>query len=688
MWTYPLRGCLLGALLSLALTGCPEESTGDPDASADTGGPVCQFDDSEDHTITTALGPGVQASGMLCPVKDQDWFAFSTGPDDHLVTISLSMDGDLSPVQPSYAVWSIKDGAPDVASASPPSELIGQDLEVTHCMAPGSYFLAVRDHNDDGQDLRRNYNVTVTTAPDPDPSEPNDSVAAAIALTPGETKTGAIACRGDEDYYSLTIPAATLLRLRFDVPKTLYEPTVRLLTAEGDVVVNEINLSGTVVDTAVDRYIVTPGPGDYTLVVSDDDGQDADSASTYSLNVEFLVDDDPNEPNPNPKLATPLSDTAAPCLGTAWGQWYTATGTIGAPGDVDFFVLPTAACPGGAVQMVIEAEVVLDSTGLSATEQWALASEVQASIAVVREDPVTACSLDSECQVLNRPCEDGWACAGLFNTCLPQGLCAGAAVCLPSGKCGATRIERHFQAPADTTGTPPPNEARLTAPAALTKEIYLRVSDFQSNGAAPQTNYTLRVRTRAEPDLQEPNDLYSPSLKAALDAPSVHLSKAVPLPVWDCAGGECCDQPDRWTTGAIAHETDLDWFSYQHPCPGFDCMVRVHVEYDAGPVDPVATVYRSQSSPWFDVGTDELPEQPAGSLSLGGLGAADSCFYSFSGHTGDPFNYYLLINDRLETTDSDPSQTYRVCIEKLADGCQAPCVPITLADGSIECSSP
>jgi len=668
----PLVATLVMA--AAALGACPTSTQNGPDVQEDyIGSPTCTFDDSEDHTVTTALELGVESAGhWLCPTKDTDWFTFTTGANDSLVTIKLEVDGDLSPVQPIYAVWSIAaDGSPDTATASPPPELIGQPLEVTHCMDPGQYLLVVRDHNDDGQDLRRSYKLSVETAPDPDPAEPNDSTDRAIPMSASTPVTGSIACRGDDDYYALDVPSGTLLRVRFDVPQTAYEPSIRITDVEGNVVLNEINLSGTVEETAVDRYAVVPGAGTYYVIVGDDDGLHADPETNYTITIDFLQDDDPNEPNQTPTLATPLSDTAAPCTAIAWGQWYTATGNIGAPGDVDYFVLPTAVCSGTAA--LLEAELEFDTSGLSAAQQWDVLNNVQASLTHVIQHLETSCEKDVDCQVLNRPCEDNWDCAGLFNNCLPQGLCAGAATCLPDALCGANRMADNAELPADQSGNPPPNRAHFTVPIASGRPQYLRVSDFQGDGAAPGTSYTLRVRFRQENDANEPNNYFSPFLNDAFADSEAHIERAVPVPVWNCDAGECCTDPSRWTEGRIGYTTDVDWFYYQHPCPGMDCMVRVNLEYDAGPVDPVVTIFRSQTDPWFDIGADELANQSAGSLVLGGLQPTDRCFYAFKGHEGTPYNYYLLVADRLQELDWSSDQEYRFCVEKLADGCLEPC---------------
>jgi hypothetical protein len=112
-------------------------------------------------------------------------------------------------------------------------------------------------------------------------------------------------------------------------------------------------------------------------------------------------------------------------------------------------------------------------------------------------------------------------------------------------------------------------------------------------------------------------------------------------------------------------------------------MVRVVYDFDGGAVDFYMQVYEG-ANPWFDnlSDTTDPGNQPAKSGYFGGLGAADYCFYAYSGHEGDPFYYYVPIRDTVYvaegqeedgTWDWSPEQGYRFCVEKVADGCVDPC---------------
>jgi hypothetical protein len=654
---------------------------GSPDATAgpDVAGAVCSFDDSGDPDSALPLTLAAETEGFLCPVEDEDWYAFEMAPGDHLLRVQLTMKGDLSPVEPSYAVWSVNaQGAPDRVVAEPPPELLGGALDVVHCVAPGRHLVVVRDDGADAQDLRRAYGLKIVSSKDPDTAEPNDDATGATPLSAAPA-TGAIACRGDEDWYALDVGPGELLRLRLTAPPGGLETTLSLRAADGELLLREQNLGGTVKATALDRFAIVPGAGTYYVVISDDDGEDADPAVTYQLTVDRVADADPNEPNHHPDVATPLAAATTAC-GADWSSMLERVGTIAAEGDADWYVLPLSGCDGG----IVEATATFVTTPLSPAAAWALQQKVQASLTLVRADLKTACAVDADCQALSsRPCEDEWDCAGYGNNCLPEGLCAGAAVCLPTKNCGATVLERHHQSssiPANPSTPPPPNEAKLSAPLGPGQFLWLRVADFQANGAEPTVSYRLRARVRQETDTHEPSNVYATSLLSEFPV-GLHQQLATPIPVHRCIQpvletdppADCCDG-SSWIEGSLAYENDLDWYRYDHPCPGEDCMLRVQFEIDPGPVDAVMSVYREKAL-WYDTlnPTTELPAQTLLDKSFGGLGASASCFYAYQGHEGDPFNYYLMVRDLADVREWSADQRYRVCVEKVADGCSSPC---------------
>ncbi len=664
----------LSCALAIALSvHCGDEDAPEEDPPSE---PTCAHDASEGPDSAMALEVGETIEGSLCPREDQDWYDLRLADDARLLSIGLAMTGTRSPVEPTYAVWSIDDsGEPDEVVAAPKAEEIGGALSGTHCLEPGDYLLVIRDQGDDAQDMRDRYRLDVETAPESDELEPNDDADNATALSQGIAQQGYISCAGDEDWFAFDVSGPGVLHLSLSADLLQYEPEVRVLNSDLGLLVAEDNPAGASEPTDIDILRVLPGAGTYYIVVADDDGQQSDPAVSYALSVEAIDDADDNEPNNHPAQATALAAAPESCE-MSWSGEFTATGSIGSPGDTDWFVLPTEGCNGG----LVEAEVEFEGAGLSDDERWQLQTQVQASVALVKAHPDTPCDENDDCVTLNIACDEEtgvWDCAGYLNSCAADGFCKGATVCLPNGQCGADQTERHYQraaVPSGSSGPPPPNRASLSAPWYRDEAIYVRVTDFQSDGGDPDATYTLRVRVRTDPDAYDranvPNNLYGNILTS--DNLPVRESRpvAVSIPVHDCTADVCCT-PDTWIEGAISYEDDLDWFYFDHPCPGADCLLRVHYEVDNGSVNHALFLYQGWRRPFFSFEIE-------GSDTFGD----DECLYAYFEHANP---YYVLIRDQADDgRDHDPDQSYRFCVEKYLNACAAPCAQ-TATEG---CTAP
>ncbi len=674
--------------LLLSTSACKKEATEEqPEEEL-----RCEQDDSEGADTAMNLTAGEEAEGHLCPKLDEDWYAFTLGANDRLLEVSLQMTNPRAPVEPTYAVWSAgAGGSAGEVAAEPPSEAVGVGAVISevHCLQPGDYFLAVRDQGNDAQDIRNRYRLSIALMPEPDESESNDDADQATRLDSGQARQGYIACGSDQDWYAVSVAQGEVLRVHLESEPSGYQPLLRILAADGNQLAEASNPASSVESTLIDLHQVVPTAGDYFLVVSDDDDLQSDPTVPYTIEVETIRDQDRNEPNNHPGEATPLADSAVAC-GEQWSVEFEATGTIGSPGDTDWFRLPVTGCGSG----LLEAELVFDNSGRSDQEAWRLQSEVQASVALVRSHGGTPCAEDSSCQSLNIECDQGedwaeWQCQGYYNACGTDGLCVGASVCLPDGTCGANQTERHYRVatePDPITGPPPPHEVVLSAPVFGGDNLYLRVTDYQSDGGDPGAVYRLRVRIRSEPDANDrggtPNNLYGNTLTTLnLElAMEQSLDRAVAIPVHDCTAGDCCDAA-TWAEGAISYQNDFDLFVYDHPCPGTDCSLKLYHRVDDGPVQHGLYLFQG-SWLWFTFAID-------GDDTFGN----DECLYAFQNHQSP---YYILIRDYLGedelaqeqvgiATRWSADQGYSFCIEKYSNQCEVP--PCALAAND-ECTSP
>lgn len=640
--------------------------TDEPDAG--DGGPerVCEHDsyngpEAAGDLEAAASGSGFTASGFVCPVEDRDWYHLNVPGGDHLLNVTLSIRGPGSPVEPTYAVYECDEACvaspPEDGTASCcearvaplPAEVgqaaeTGQPLQVTHCLGPGDYYIVVRDQSDDQQDGRRprgEYTLTVSTAPDPDTAEPNDGPESAVGLAASGSDTwtasGQISCRGDQDWYVLdestgiVVGDTDLLQVQLTAPLANFQPQYQIIGPDDVTIATNANEAGTTEATDLSGLYWLAAGGRYYIVVEDDDGGQADPGATYQLTVSLVDDPDTNEPNNDPAHATVISGLG--CGGSATEGSRTAT--ISATNDVDIYRLDLPPACGAAPGGVLDVEVTFDGSRPEGLEP---------SVRIVRRHPESPCSDDTGCRALpSMTCEpdleedpDGLECAGFGNSCLTDGVCAGASLCL-GGACGATILERHPDFCGSSGHCHGPSGAmrnrecdvttdcaaqgtihtavplgRNPTPTVITPldQVYVIVQDFQSNASSPSTTYTIRFRTRIDPDTNEPNEIYSPILSQ--DSEDRDFEGIRTLSWGSCA------------VGYLSYERDVDYFRVPHPCPGAPPGCDLHFTFDvgAGPVDVLAgTGYWDDNVLGIGVEVeDDLASQPVRRGDFGGPG--------------------------------------------------------------------
>ncbi len=654
------------AVSALCLATCDGAA---PPAEAE-GGVVCVRDMSVNPSQAVTALLATDIDGAVCPVGDEDYYRVNVAAPNALLTVGIQMRR-ASGVQPAYAIYR----AAEATSAMPRAVATGTPTGVTtmsggtHCIGSGEYVVRVGDEGNDTQDIRTNYRLRFDAKPEPDAQEPNQMAAMATNVTSGQTTTGYVACVGDVDYYRIDVPANSVLHVRLQSAIAKYEPSLRILTVSGTTemsVLEQSNLGGTTNATNIDVSRGLPA-GTYYIAVRDNDDKHADPDVPYMLLIETFSSMDMNEPNDHPGMGTVVNATPISCGSTP--QTFDLRGTIGAPADVDFFAFQITNCDRG----LLEAEMTLEPVGTVA-EQWESQRTLQATVGLVKPEPRTNCTAgtptsDNSCRVLTVACDDPWDCAGISNICLPEGRCQGAAFCLPTNTCVVNQVQRNYTSavvPASPSSPPPPNVAKISTPIMGGSVIYLRATDFQSDAGRPDARYTIRVTIREDPDSNERNEPYA-SFPVTMDTVPVNesLSFARAAPVHRCPSGDCCGAGNM-ITGYLSYENDVDWFKYDHPCPGADCMMRVTYQIGAGPSAHRVFIYRGDGQTFasFDAAA-------GASGSYGGLTAGDQCFYAYQRH---PSTYYMSVRsvfDGMRRTYS-PEQPYRFCIEVTANSCVAP----------------
>ncbi len=656
------------------ILACTPDPDG-PGGPADTGTTVsCAYDD--DVPLDLALDTPVE--GFLCPVGDQDTYRVTLPPEATLIEVGALIDSLVSPVEVTWTVFA-EDGTTALADlAAGEAALAGAPLTLVHDVE-GTVLVQVRDLANDAQDIRHPYTLTVRALEDLDANEPNDDADIAAPLV--DQVTGYISSRGDQDWYTFDAPAnsAATLRLRSDIAD--YEPRISVHAPDATIIVDDANPAGTVLATDLPLTVALEQAGTWRVLVQDDDDLGFDVDTPYQLSLSLGDDPDENEPNDHPASATALLTETC---GGSWSSLARETGYLATSGDIDWYELDLASCARG----LVEAQVQF--------AQGTLPTGFEAELRLLREHANTVCTLDQDCVSLSERCTTDADCSTLGYSCGLDGYCEGAGVCLPSSRCGANLLIERAE-----TGIA--GQVALSAPLFDPGPVWLGVSDHRGDAHSPDVSYQLEARVRKDPDVHEANNHYTagppPDGQAGRHdnfALTVDVHNCVDPPPADTGStGDtgstepvepklcCADAGATWTEGFIAYDYDQDWFRYAHPCPDEDCMVRVHLEVDGGPVDTLLQVWR-RTSLWFDLlaGAD-LGNQAAFDGRLGGLDAGDQCFYASQRHDGNPYWYHVSLRDTLYAGSGNPTggtwdhsadQRYRFCVEKLADGCHEPCV--------------
>ncbi|MCP4199790.1 MAG: hypothetical protein GY762_21815, partial [Proteobacteria bacterium] len=242
---------VLSTLLVVLIVGCKkDDATGntDPDGGEAS---ACDWDEYNSAETAGNLTLGTASEGYLCPYEDQDWYRFTVGSGNTLVTVTLNIDAPVSPVDPTYTIWSA-DGTENLASPeATEAARPGEPLNITHNLSSGEYLIVVRDTAADGEDTRHAYQLTITASSDGDTNEPNNDTAGATAGGTALDTDGYISYRGDEDWYAVTANDRDLVIVDLTMPAGGIQPAFRVVDSADSELASQSNLGGAREDTAI-----------------------------------------------------------------------------------------------------------------------------------------------------------------------------------------------------------------------------------------------------------------------------------------------------------------------------------------------------------------------------------------------------------------------------------------------------
>jgi hypothetical protein len=157
--------------------------------------------------------------------------------------------------------------------------------------------------------------------------------------------------------------------------------------------------------------------------------------------------------------------------------------------------------------------------------------------------------------------------AGAGTGCPVEKRCAGAAVCLPTGNCGAEQVVRFHDGDSQSEAS-----LKTAQPLVHPGPWYIRVTDHQNDEYLYGKNYTMQVKVQMDPDgNKEINSSYFPVLV------STSLESTVRKLNVDAAKAKGTKLSVPFTlSGYISYEKDKDWFLMNNPCPGGECTMTAN----------------------------------------------------------------------------------------------------------------
>lgn len=476
-------------------TACSEDAGPEPECVPDS--------DFSLETAQTAV-PGTPVTGKICPVQDQDFWAFSTTTDS-LAEITLTTQAAFSAVDYSISVI-----GPSGTSVGAARDTDGSDgptsIRLAVALDPNTaYTIIVSDVGSEDVDERADYTLTITLHAQPDAHEPNDVGNPTAADVTATGNTGYLATSADVDAFQFDAPAGSIMRFGLSVAEdaTIY-PTAVVTNAAGVTLYSSpANVAAVNGVRAVRTNIALKGAGPFMVVVAEPQGG-ADiriPQGQYTLLTEVIPDPDVDEraaPTRNDDLDKPIvvpqpmaAATLRPSLSTA--------------GDTDHYMITQSAAEAATGRKVLEVAVQLPAgTPVSSFDPvviiWDAVLSVSGQASANCQTPTTPGG--NRGYVCLKPCSAGGSCGNAQEVC----MAADPAVPNANRMCTEARIHRVLKVRPDGSV----NHV-IRYPLRSGRNPVVALSDQLSDGYDERV-FTMTVQIVDDPDTHEPDDLPPPLL--------------------------------------------------------------------------------------------------------------------------------------------------------------------------------
>lgn len=288
------------------------------------------LNDTRDSAQTlTATTPGVyEIEGSLDYEGDSDWYLLPVGATatSGLKILQLSFDDGSEPIMFNYQVG-IEDGDTPANSLLSHTYAGGSSAYLTQVKAGnGDHYLHIQAAPGQNANQSAPYTATITVLDVDDPAETsgdgNDSVTTADALTSGNTATGKVSYRGDEDWFSIEVDLSTPKVLSVDLstaPGVGDEPHVEyyLSVMRDSVLKKRFDETGEDGATHLKTSLLVPqdtGTATYLFKVCDYQGNEGD---TFDYNLLVTVNEIPAAVPAGPAAADYFDEISEAASGTA-----------------------------------------------------------------------------------------------------------------------------------------------------------------------------------------------------------------------------------------------------------------------------------------------------------------------------------------------------------------------------------
>lgn len=675
---------LLGAALAV---GCKSKAAASPDGGTATTLDNCVPNVASSPGTAAAINSGQSYQNKVCYEGTSNWYSI-TVPSGHTlldvtagypgsVQTSVALDVKVFYKTDSTTLTQVQDLlAPAQSDAGVAS--VHTTLQV---LQAGEYFIQVADAHNVNFDASNAYTIEVASAVDPDSHEPNDSPTAAKAP---DSSPGYLAYLGDLDVFKTSVAnAGDLLTLSIDNPATAHASINYQVTSTKGAVVAEG--SAPPAAKALSTALVSGGPGDYYVTLSYPTGAVPDRTSAGAYTLSFGSAANPDSTN-NHTIATAScpGGGAGPCSMAFAGTAVTLpsqTSFIAVPGQRDFYrVDVTSGAP-----LVLQIDV-----GSAASS-----TPVQYAVDLLTPELGAACQADADCNALDMACSSATDCemshacmTGVRSGFCPNSgvacsLCQGSGVCIPGASAGAPgvcAIPQYLSAFSASGKVVGGSSVSTAQPLFIAGPYYVVVHDAHYTNVDLKNPYSLSLRMVPEPDVNDQstvasqrNNFYDPYPSSTNDL-KPNKARAIDITAQVKAG-----QP---VTGYISYQTDDDWFSFEHPCPGQDCGIQFQwVQPGPSPAHIAFFVLNEDLSiheSFGYAGTTTALTAPATST-FANQDCTQCSFASAtatggSGDAGAPYRYYVRVADVSETHwDYGSTGQYSFTVTSITPGCPAAC---------------